>query len=250
MFFLFDFDGVLIDSVREAGLSAYNAVTGTKAVMLEEMPKTCLDLFYNNRFIFYKPGNLYLLMQWCVENYQDRPDHILSKEEFQKYIEKESRPLNELGAFFYSVRIAFMDSAPEKWVAINYPFQPVWDALVKYGADKFIILTAKNKKAVLRLTDHYGLKVLEENIYSGDGGKTKIENFKEIFFRFAKQDYYFVDDHLINLKDIDLAFNTDSEKLISLALCDWGYGWQGDFSEARSRGYDVLSQSDLIKKFT
>ena len=249
MFFLFDFDGVLIDSVREAGLSAYNAVTGSKAVTLEEMPKPCLDLFYNNRFIFYKPAYLYLLMQWCVENYQEQPDYILSKEEFQKYVEEEKRPLNELGAYFYSIRSAFMEAAPEKWVAINHPFQPVWNSLIKYGVDKFIILTAKNKKAVLKLGQHYGLEFLEENVYSGDGGKTKIDNFKEIFSRLGKQDFYFVDDHLVNLKDLDLALNKESEKLISLALCDWGYGWQGDFAEAKSRGYDILSQADLVKKF-
>lgn len=249
MFFLFDFDGVLIDSVREAALSAYNAVTKNNFRSLEAAPKACLDLFYNNRFIFYKPGNLYLLMQWCVENYQQRPDYILSKEEFKEYVEKDKRSLVELGEYFYSVRCAFMDSEPEKWTKINYPFEPMWSALKSYGCDKFLILTAKNKAAVKMLTLYYDLKIPEENIYSGDGGKNKIENFKDILKRLPDKQFYFVDDHLINLVELDKAFNTDNEKLISFGLADWGYGWRGDLEIAKKNGYEVLNQNELISKF-
>jgi phosphoglycolate phosphatase-like HAD superfamily hydrolase len=245
-FLLFDFDGVLMDSIREAGLSAYNAVTGSNHTTLEEMPENCFQLFYNNRFIFYKPGILFLLMQWCIENYETKPNYILTKDEFKKYIDKETRCLNELGHYFYSVRTNFMTATKEKWVKINHPFQPIWDSVIENGADKVIILTAKNRAAVATLAQHYGLQIKDENIYSGDNGKNKIENFKEILNRFGKQNYLFLDDHLINLVDLDNYFN-QKETIINFALCTWGYGWQGDIEEAKKLGYQVISQEQAVQ---
>ncbi|MBP9837885.1 MAG: hypothetical protein KBC84_04155 [Proteobacteria bacterium] len=248
MIFLFDFDGVLIDSAWEAALSAYNAVTEQQLLELAQMPKSCMDLFQRNKFLFHNPSSLYLLMQWCVENYQSKPDYQLTESEFHSYIEQEEgkRPLAELGAYFYSVRNRFMESSREKWLAINYPYQPLWNFLKEENKTKFYILTAKNRKAVLELTKHYGMEIGPEDIYSGDGNKSKISNFKEILSRFGEKHFFFIDDHLVNLQDIDSSFNSEARKLVDLAICNWGYASAQELETAEKSGFKQYSQQELI----
>ena len=47
---IFDYDGVLMDSVREVAVTAYNMVQNTIATRLNQLPQTALDLFLRNRF--------------------------------------------------------------------------------------------------------------------------------------------------------------------------------------------------------
>ena len=47
---IFDFDGVLMDSVGEVALTTYNAATGRLCASLAEMPPGVAALFRRNRF--------------------------------------------------------------------------------------------------------------------------------------------------------------------------------------------------------
>src|SRR5690606_15775485 len=123
---------------------------------------------------------------------------------------------NTISNYFYSVRVAFMESATQEWLKLNEPFYPLWDKLIEYGPQNVVILTAKNKSAVIKLCHHYGLKVNEQNVYAGDNNTSKIENFTQISQRFNKEKYTFIDDHLKNLKDLHTAFNKGDKKRIDL----------------------------------
>jgi FMN phosphatase YigB (HAD superfamily) len=247
--FLFDFDGVLMNSVKEAGLSAFNAVNKTRHRSLSALPEGCLDLFMNNIFHFHNPYTLCNLLKWCSENCSTNPDKILSREEFKVYASlQQDIDRATINKYFYSVRVDFMESSPEEWLVLNEPYQLVWNKLVANGAENLIILTAKNRKAVYALCHHYGLKIPDENIYSGDNNLTKMDNFRSIVSRFGDQDYYFIDDHLTNLMDLDRDFNTEDSKSINLMLADWGYGDKYDFNEAEELGYEVISQDRLVSR--
>lgn len=247
--FLFDFDGVLINSAKEAGLSAFNAVNKTSHRSLSALPEGCLDLFMSNIFHFHNPYTLCNLLKWCSENCKTNPDKILTREEFKAYaLAQGDIDKATINKYFYSVRVNFMESAPEEWLLLNEPYKVVWNKLIELGAENIIILTAKNRKAVYSLSHHYGLKLLDENIYSGDNNLTKMDNFRSIVSRFGAQDYYFIDDHLTNLKDLDRDFNTEDSKSINLMLADWGYGDKYDFNEAKELGYEVISQDRLVSR--
>lgn len=244
--YIFDFDGVLIDSVKEAGLSAYNSLTNQLCTDLNQMPKSCFDLYIKNIMHFHNPHTLTVLIKWCLENHEKTPDRLLNRAEFKTYLEQQKINPKEVTPYFFSVREKFISKDLTAWLKLNEPLNPLWSELAKHSADKVVILTAKNKNAVMNLCKYYGLNVLDENIYSGDGNLTKMDNFKTIHARFQCPRYDFIDDHLSNLVDLSKAFKTHSEFELNLILCDWGYGDKLDLDKARSLGFKVMSQAEVI----
>jgi hypothetical protein len=89
--------------------------------------------------------------------------------------------------------------------------------------------------------------VKAEDIYSGDGGTTKIENMLRIQERFGRRQYVFIDDSLLNLKELDSHFNRNT-RLLTLVLAVWGYLGAGDIRSAPASGYQACQQEDLIKR--
>ena len=247
---LYDFDGVLIDSAREASLSAYNTVFKKQYTALEQLPEGCIDLFFKNIFHFHNPYTLCNLIKWCGENCKLGETRILTRSEFKDYcalqadIKKE-----EITPYFYSVRVNFMEANPKEWLELNRPFFGLWNALKERGAEDVVILTAKNKQAVIRLCHHYGLMVLEENVYAGDGNVTKMDNFRSIHNRFNLPSYNFIDDHLSNLVDLNNAFKDDERFSLNLYLCDWGYGHEEDKELAKKLGFRVVGMDEVSNFF-
>ena len=62
-----DFDGVLMDSVREVAVTAYNTLKGDIVTELNQIPKGALELFLGNRFHVQSIGDAPVLMKWCLE---------------------------------------------------------------------------------------------------------------------------------------------------------------------------------------
>ncbi len=244
--FIFDFDGVLIDSVKEAGLSAYNSVTGQLCTDLKQMPEPCFNLYFKNIMHFHNPYTLTILIKWCLENYKESPDRLLTREEFKEFAKTLDINPIEVTPYFFSVREKFISADLSNWLKLNEPYNPLWSKLANYCPEKVIILTAKNKNAVVSLCSHYGLNVLEENIYSGDGNLTKMDNLKTIHARFKLPKYDFIDDHLKNLSDLDNEFKSCPDFHLNLILCDWGYGDKADMVEAKNLGFKVMSQEEVV----
>ena len=122
----------------------------------------------------------------------------------------------------------------------------LWNELTQRENDLFVILTNKNHDATVRLCRHFGLNIEAGNIYSGDNSTTKIENMLRIQERFGRQPYVFIDDSVLNLKELDSHFNREHE-VLSLVLAAWGYIGAGDTRSAPDSGYRAFQQTDLIK---
>lgn len=254
--YLFDFDGVLIDSAREAGLSAYNTVFKKEYTSLSQLPDGCEELFFKNIYHFYNPYTLCNLMKWCGEQASVTNDRMMSRSEFSEYCAAQKDIVqSEITPYFYSIRVRFMETNPKEWLELNRPFPKIWNYLQQSDPKQLFILTAKNKKAVHTLCHHYGLMIPETNIYAGDNGVSKTDNFNIIHERIHARAYHFIDDHLKNLKDLDAHCNKtgaflspESDAFMKLYLCDWGYGDTLDYEEARKRGYSVVSQEQFIEQ--
>lgn len=84
---IFDFDGVLFNTLDEVSLTAYNAVTGKLFISLEELPGDLVGLFRRNRFHFQSAGDALPLMSWCIKNFRRRSHELLSQEEYGDIID-------------------------------------------------------------------------------------------------------------------------------------------------------------------
>lgn len=250
---IFDFDGVLLNSVVEMSITAYNAVTGGLATSPDDLPGSAAALFVTNRYHVQPAGDAINLMAWCVENAGLPGDHRLDPAEYRAIRESSDVPLKERTVRFFAARKRFVAHDPVQWPSLNTVYQPVWDELKEVDAGGIVILTNKNREATVTLCHHFGLGVLPENVYAGDHGTTKIENLEAIQARFGRERYGFVDDSIGNLEELDAHFNADvpgnaGEPPLELMLASWGYIGPDDHALARRAGYAILDQAGLIAR--
>ena len=79
---IFDFDGVLMDSVGEVALTTYNTATGSLCASLDEVPQGVVPLFRRNRFHVQQIGESISLMDWCLRSPSAAAGEILSPEDY------------------------------------------------------------------------------------------------------------------------------------------------------------------------
>ena len=242
---IFDFDGVLLNSIDEVTLTVYYAATGKLVTTLAALPKALVRLFQRNRFHVQPIGDAILLMNWCLDSYHSAADKILTREEFGTIISTTKTEVSQRTDAIYSMRKRFIDQALDTWMALHQPYQPIWNALVRCQKLSFVILTNKNRDATLRLCRRFGLDAKETDIYAGDHGVTKVENMKQIQARFRSDIYYFIDDSVKNLQELDAHLDSARKNLV-LLFASWGYTGPEDPDIARAAGYAVFKQTDLI----
>lgn len=242
---IFDFDGVLINSLDEVTLTAYNAVSGKQVTSLADLPTALVELFQHNRFHVQAIGDAILLMTWCLNNYRNKSEQILNPHDYEALISGATASINDRTLRIYETRGHFIANQPECWLALHQPYQPLWGELVQRRKFGFIILTNKNRDATLRLCQHFGLNIQALDVYSGDHGTSKVENMRQIRKRFADQSFEFIDDSIKNLRELENSVNVKN-KMIRLLLASWGYTGPWDEKIAQQHGYPVLNQKDLI----
>ena len=243
---IFDFDGVLIDSLDEVVLTLYNTVTGQRLMSAVDLPPALIRLFRFNRFHVQPIGDGIPLMGWCLKHYRSESERILQPQEYRAIIGQATVPVARRSGQVYQARQHFIERDASGWMALHRPFQPLWDALVeRRNQPGFAIVTNKNRTATERLCRHFGLNIPSNYIYSGDKGTSKVENMQLIQQRFRAGTYYFIDDSLKNLQELDLNLNRQKQMLIPL-LAAWGYIGPKDQKLARTFGYEVLTQSKAI----
>jgi FMN phosphatase YigB (HAD superfamily) len=241
---IFDYDGVLMDSVREIAVTAYNMLKGTIVTRLDQLPQNALELFLRNRFHVQPIGDAPVLMKWCLEIGESDPDKLMSSEEYDEIIKQVDEPVAKRTTRFFETRNLFKTKNLKAWTELNAPVQPLWQIMIEKPTANLVLLTNKNREATISLSNHFGLKISDENIYSGDDGTTKIENMTEIMQRFRKPAYTFIDDSVKNLREIDEHFNKE-EKTISLIFASWGYIGPDDARTARGFGYQVVTLDEF-----
>jgi len=242
---IFDFDGVLINSLDEVTLTVYNTTTGKLVTSLADLPEALVGLFQRNRYHVQPIGDAILLMGWCLDHYRECPEKNFALQEYQALISSPDVPVTDRTNRIYETRRLFVDRDPERWLALHQPYQPLWGELLRRSKYPFVILTNKNRDATLRLCRRFGLPVKTADIYSGDQGLSKVENMRQIQKRFGGQRYGFVDDSLKNLQELANAFSLVKKKM-RLLLASWGYTGPGDEKRAQDHGFAVINQKDLI----
>jgi FMN phosphatase YigB (HAD superfamily) len=242
---IFDFDGVLMDSVREVAVTAYNTLTGDIVTRLNQVPPKGLKLFLRNRFHVQPIGDALVLMKWCLEKRESEPDKLLSAKEYNEILQIVDEPLAGRTGRFFDTRSQFQAKDIKAWLGLNEPVQPVWRLLLEMQRGDLVILTNKNREATITLCRHFGLEISNDNIYSGDKGTTKIDNFNSIMQRFKKSTYAFIDDSVKNLRELDEHFNRH-EKLVSLIFAEWGYTGPNDARLAMNLGYQSLTIEEFM----
>ena len=148
---IFDFDGVLINSLDEVVLTSFNAASETLYTSLANIPPELVRLFKQNRFHVQSIGGAIPLMTWCIDNYQAIAGKVLSVDEYQAIIDQSEIFLTDRTNLIYATRRRFIDMDENAWFDLHQPYQPVWNELVRRKSRQNIILTNKNFFLVRRV---------------------------------------------------------------------------------------------------
>ena len=243
---IFDFDGVLINSLDEVVLTTYNATLDSLFTSMAKVPADLVQMFKNNRFHVQPIGDAIALMNWCLLNWQKDSQIILTQAEYQTIVQDTDIALIDRIQLIYDTRKRVIAKDIACWFALHQTYQPLWDELIRCNNHPFVILTNKNHDATLRLCRHFGLNIDTKDIYSGDSGVTKIENMLRIQERFGQQHFFFIDDSAKNLKELDHHFNR-GKKVLLLALAAWGYIGAEDTIMAPETGYPAFQQTEVVR---
>lgn len=246
---LLDFDGVLMDSVAEVAVSAYNACTRRLVTGVAELPGGLLDTFKGCRHFMRKPAEAIPLMSWCLSRTSTSAGGDLDRETFERLCRSSPLPAETRRQRLFAARQDLTRKKPEAFLALNRPFQPLWDYLAKRGGAPPVLLTTKNREAVLTLCQHFGLAVDAGDVYAGDEGTSKTVNMEAVHDRFGASRYFFIDDLLPNLLEVKEAFRPPGV-VLTLFLADWGYGTAKDAATAPRKGIRAIDQQaamDLLE---
>lgn len=240
---IFDFDGVIVNSVLEVAVTAFNAVAETKVYSLVDLPSGYLNLFVSERHMVCPAGDFIPFAECCLESLQGGP--VVSVESFEHRRSSQTRPLKARTEAFFDSRSAFIEAEPHEWLSLHKVYEPLFSALSKDLGKNLVVLTNKNRAAVRTLLEHFGLEINWDWVYSGDGGASKQQNFELLRGKHPSGKYYFVDDSLQNL--ISLRRYLGEEQILTPLLALWGYVGPNDPDEAESAGIECISQQELIE---
>ena len=222
-FLILDFDGVLMNSVDEALITAYNTATDLLVTSIGDLPTGFYKNFKERRSEAHNAKEMTALACRCL-GIKEPSDPDIQK----KYFEK---------------RNLFYQKDKNTWLSLNKPHEPLWSYVSKLDKGSFVILSTKNKKAILELASFYGMTLSSERVFSSDDAPSKKENFNTIEKLYPSPHYFFVDDSIKNL----LSLKSHSPK-ITCALASWGYVDEKAIKTAKENEIAVIGQEDLIEK--
>ena len=237
---LFDFDGVLVNSIYEVALTSYNALNGSTVRSLEELDAGYRALFLANRYHAQPAADFIPLARWCEKNCS-RPNETLDNVEFKNLLLAEPLDKDARREAFFEARAQFIRDDRTSWLNVHSTFSPPWSFL-QASPQTLVLLTNKNKAAVIELCSHFKLEINPDNIFSGDQGTSKLENLGKIRERFSSSRYYFIDDSIKNLRELKGKLGQDTD--VDLWLAAWGYIGPTDTRDALSEDIGVVSQEN------
>ena len=110
---IFDFDGVIFDSVPEISISSFNAVRKCLVSDLNDLPQGYLETFRANRFAATRGGDMPVLALWCLEN----PGEKVTREAFAGFAATLPTSGDELESQFFAARAKLMEQDLGRWIS-------------------------------------------------------------------------------------------------------------------------------------
>ncbi len=236
---IFDYDGVLLNSLDDVVLTSWNAIHGSTITAIAELPEDYVSLMRQNRFHCQPAGDFLILAKALKDSQNCSPSSIVSTKHYRELVASEQTPLADRTQMFFNARNRLVEKSPQAWLDLNSVYQPLWNKLSE-GQRKIIILTNKNKESVISSSIHFGLSLDPTNIYSGDNSATKESNLEKIIDRFSFKEIRFVDDsikNLLNLKNITKS--NLPEISFTPILAEWGFN--GEECKALAKANDIIT---------
>jgi FMN phosphatase YigB (HAD superfamily) len=250
-----DFDGVIMDSILETFIVAYNTylkLFGSKNLKRKKPFKK--SDFRKVKNIYKKEYDEYLRLRSFLEG-QLRVNYVMqilddgikikSKKDFMQYGKNLKIPNMRFKNNFHNERLRLQKEDYASWSSLYKPYKKAVNNLIRLSRnfDKTIIITGNKKELIIEELNNLGFALSIDDIYDTYDKEDKAEVMKMIKKRFniAFKDIYFIDDLP--------SWNINLSKLgINCFFATWGFNRPSQKKEVISVGAIPVSQSDVYKK--
>lgn len=218
---LWDFDGVIVDSIEECLLVSYNAFLKYEMISndffedVKSIPVSVREEFRKTRKYVRRAGGYYILHQAMAlgQKIQDRAG-------FEELFEDNIQAVKDYEDFFFSARVQLRAQRPQYWLDLHHPYAWVkdkWEGLKQFF--DFYVVSNKDVFSISLLLRNAGLALEEDHLFGQEFSSDKRMIIKHILdqTKVEKGRILFVDDNYYHLLDVrDLG--------VQLFFATWGYG--------------------------
>ena len=252
---VFDFDGVLVNSVSEAAVVAFSQACN-RPLHKEDIDPLAFGLFIKERHHVQPAGDMCILATWCSDNIDSRTS--LSSADYRSLVNSAPSDLRVRTRNFFQMRHAVKSLLGDSWYQLNSSYEPLVSklrsALGELGRQQkdIFICTNKNLTAVLDLCAYFEIPIEKENIYTGDNGATKIQNLIAIANSLPRNqqatEFLFIEDSIKNLIEVISHQPLPNSAKLTPLLADWGYLGSEDLRVATTNNIGITTQELVIAK--
>jgi len=212
---VFDFDGVLCDSIEECMIVSYNAYWNNESIETENIDILQTKYFHKYRSLVRPAGEYFIL--W--ESYYNNRDFKAAS--YEDMVEAYSSEISLFQEKFFNYRKELKNNI-DFWLSLHRPYPNALKFLNEQNVYIYI-LTNKDRDSVEKISTAHGYRKKITEIFSKDISSDKYLLFNRLIVNHQKinrsSHYYFIDDNIENLRDVSRV----DYKYISCLLAKWGY---------------------------
>lgn len=240
-----DFDGVIVDSIKECLVSGYNAYANIghqdNIERYDELDPHWVTQARSMRN-FIRNGEDYVYIAHALANNIS----VKSQQDFDDLLHEYAALRQTFFAALVDQRIAFSDSRPDLWAALNPLYEGMRQFIVNYAnKQNLYIITTKKLLFVHKILVAGKIQLIEENIFTTSADKSKKEIIEHILNeRFIRPEhFYFVDDQ------VDTLIKVQPTGVFCL-LATWGYNNPEQHDSAKRSNIPLLSLQQFFQEFS
>jgi len=242
-----DFDGVVIDSILECMVTAFNAYSihlgpAEFRTDLELFDSSEIDDFRRNRIYIRRGEDYVFLMQAAAERVR-----FASQEQFDGFLKLNSRLRAAYRALFYTQRKILQEQDIESWLALN-PLYPGMELFLcsQIKANQFFVVTTKDLESVQHIFNSRRIPFREENLFQATKtyGKPQILSHISSLLQVEENNIHFVDDHPGTV--IEVAEKTDARSYCA----SWGYNSEPQLNDLTNMKIKTLTLPEFFAEFS
>lgn len=240
-----DFDGVIVDSIEECLVVAYNALAihqrkTERVAGLDELDAESVEEARRIRN-FIRHGQDYVFIHYALQ----QKISIGNQGDFDRFLGENEFLNAEFRRLFYAERERFLNDEPARWLALNPFYRGMREFVAAFQAkERFYIITTKLKENVQAIFEGAGINFINENILSADQKLSKPRIISQLLNKhhLPAAAFHFVDDQVDTLIKAQVTG-------VNLYLARWGYNNDDQVQKAGNERLCVLSLKEFLQKF-
>ena len=229
--YLFDFDGVLCNSIDECMLTSYNAFNHTNLINTKDVPNQFKSYFYKYRYHVGPAEEYFLICKAFSEKKH------LSFAVFTKMKEELRDDMNNFEYEFFETR-RFLKNQVDLW----FSYHTMYNHVAKFIGEltqKFFVVTTKDYDSVKLLANHFGFINKIEEIASKEISIDKSVLFDHLFDKYKSK---LKDRRIIFVDDNEFHLESLKTHPVELYFAKWGY--------AKKQIYNSFDEINTLNELT